>query len=91
MLMRRARIAAYWQADLPILPVMRTLLRVLSGVFFGLMSVFCFCALNSYMYFFLVRTPPYLWLSGDAGYMYVTYDSPRKSLLFDLRKDRGEP
>ncbi len=41
----------------------RTLLRALSGGYVVLASVYCLAAFNSYTYLFLVKAPPYAWLS----------------------------
>ena len=52
---------------------MKTLLRLLSGIYFLLIAVYCFTAFNSYTYFFLVKAPPYRWLSWFAGHASLLY------------------
>ena len=42
---------------------MTTLLRIFSAAFFTLASIFCFASFVPYTYLFLVKNPPYAWLS----------------------------
>ena len=51
----------------------RFLPNLFSGGYFLFVSLFCFAALNTYTYMFLVKTPPYLWLNwfvGHAAWLY---------------------
>ena len=51
----------------------RYFFHVFSGGYFLLTSIFCFAAINSYTYLFLVKTPPYRWLEWFVGHASLLY------------------
>lgn len=48
--------------------MLRASLRTLSGAFFMIASVYCFVSSIPYTYLFLIKTPPYTWISDLAAY-----------------------
>lgn len=52
---------------------MRVFLRVLSGAFYVTASLYCFISFIPYTYLFLIKTPPYSWISGFAVYAPFLY------------------
>lgn len=52
---------------------MRVFLRALSGAFYVTASLYCFISFIPYTYLFLIKTPPYSWISGFAGYAPFLY------------------
>lgn len=52
---------------------MRVSLRALSGAFYVTASLYCFISFIPYTYLFLIKTPPYSWISGFADYAPFLY------------------
>jgi arylsulfatase A-like enzyme len=53
--------------------IKRFALQLVTGSFFLFTSAFCFAALNSYTYLFLVKAPPYLWLDWFSLHSSILY------------------
>jgi hypothetical protein len=46
--------------------VLNTLLRIVSGIYFVLTSIYCLLAFLPYTFFFLIKAPPYSWMPWFA-------------------------
>jgi len=53
--------------------MLKAFLRGLSGAFFLTASLYCFISFIPYTYLFLIKTPPYAWISAFAGYAPFLY------------------
>ncbi len=52
---------------------MRAFVRALSGAFFITASLYCFISFIPYTYLFLIKSPPYAWISSFAEYAPLFY------------------
>jgi len=69
----------------------KALLKLLSGAYFIFASVYCFSACNSYTYLFLVKTPPYPWLSWVVDHgplLYWLAFAAMSAAFWDERRNR---